>query len=581
MTDADLLDLVQKAAVAQYSTTTPTRFPLERAAAARRLEGPPAGVDDPLWADLPSVGRFFRDRIEDGFDPSTRAVVAFDAHALYVCFECDGAPARPRVLSEYYHSDSVELFLDVGHDHYRYIQFAICADGTCVASRRVRPIDSQRWENKGRADERPLGPWRGEARISKTGWSALFSIPFVTLGIDAAHDAPLGFNLGRQRCDGMWEYSSWNHTYTGAHAPWGFGQLTLGALPPVGVEQVDLGALHLWENWGELRIVNRAPQAAGVTLDVSVRSGISAEQLVFSESLQVMLAEAETAAGVPFSFPFDPQDYRYQQLDLKLSDATQTVLWKARYLFGRGRPGWLLQIDEVRDGPPPENPGADDPDFMAKKRRYIIQRMPRILRRTTAQGAPSDFTLEADDGSARFDLMQPGALAKIAAFIYARYDSDVDRLLGATFFIHQTAVMTYANSPSELVSSLGALSVLRFGSGQCCCSAAALVGVLEKMNCEATGRPYRATRVCIPGHVTTVAEFGGKRVHLDPSVGRFYFLRDNRTLASMEELLAEPELARRAGAHLEELHRKAAQSPGMPTYYGPDHGIWPPGAPAE
>jgi hypothetical protein len=581
MTDDSLLDQIRKAASEHCSTATQKRLPLERCTAATRLDRPPDSVNDPFWADIPSVGHFFRERLHDGFDQSTRAVVACDSRALYVHFQCECVPARPRVVSQFYHSDSVELFLDPAHDHYHYLQLSICADGTCVGSRRTRPLDSQRWEHKGKVDERPLGKWVGEANISKSGWSALFTIPFETLEIDSALATTLGFNLGRQRCDGMWEYTIWNQTHSGPHAPWAFGQLALGTLPAVSVEQVDLGELHLWENWGELRIMNRAQQTADLTLEITVRSGANVEQLCFSDSVHAMLTKDDAGISVPFSFPFDPQDYRWQQLELKLSDNTRNIFWQARYLFGRGWPGWLLQIDDRREGPPAENPDASDPDFMAKKRTYIIRRLPRFLRKTTAQGAHSDFTLEASDGSVQFDLMKAGALQRIADYIYARYDTDVDRLLGATYFIHQTAVMTYANAPSELVSSLGALSILRFGSAQCCCSAAALVGLLEKMKCDASGRPYRGTRVGIPGHVTTVVEFQGKRVHLDPSVGRFYFLRDNCTLASMEELLAEPELARRAGAHLEEFHRTAAQSPGMPVFYRPDCGIWPPGAPAE
>ena len=61
-------------------------------------------------------------------------------------------------------------------------------------------------------------------------------------------------------------------------------------------------------------------------------------------------------------------------------------------------------------------------------------------------------------------------------------------------FLHQTAVMTYANTSSAVVASLSPLSTIRFGSGQCCCFAAALLGLLEKMKCEATGRTYHAER---------------------------------------------------------------------------------------
>ena len=585
MTDTAILAQVRHDAAGQHALATSTRFPLERLAVATVLAKPPEGLDDPLWADLPTAGKFFHESLDEGFESATRAVVARDSRALYIRFECDGAPARPNVHSQYYLADNVEVFLDPAHDHYHYLQLAIAADGTCVGSRRTRPIDSQRWENKGKADETPLAAdaWRGEARISKSGWSALFTIPLATLGLDAHYAGPIGFNLGHQRRGAATEYTQWNQTYFGAHAPWAFGQLYLGEAPSIAVDQVDLGDVRLWENRGELVLRNRVERNVELTLNVSVRGAVGASETrpFYSSSTPLKLHASSDAARVPIAFPFNPDDYRWNNLHLELTSAKGETVWRADYLFGRGWPGWLLPIDDRREGPDVPNPSPDDPEFMANKRRYIIRRLPRFVRKTTAQGAPSDFTLEAADGSVRFDLMQAGALQRIADYIYARYDNDVDRLLGATFFVHQPAVITYVNKTSDIVSALNPLSVLRFGGAQCCCSAAALLGLIEKMKCDDTGRPYRGTRVSIPGHVTTVIEYRGKRVHLDPSVGRFYFLRDNVTLASMEELLADPTLAGRAGLHLEEFHRKAAQCPDAPHFYRPDHGVWPNGAPAE
>jgi hypothetical protein len=375
--------------------------------------------------------------------------------------------------------------------------------------------------------------------------------------------------------------SLWNETHAGPHAPWAFGQLYFGEAPEVHAEQIDLGELHLWENRGELFVRNLRDVPSVVSLNVTVKCGEKEERTFYTNSISATLP-ASQRASIKFSFPFDPEDYKFHHLHLELrSPSRSTPLWRSTYRFGRGQVGWLLQIDDRREGPPVSNPDPGDPAFMQKKRSYIVRRLPRFVRKTTAQGAPSDFTIEASDGSVRFDLMKAGALQRMADYIYSSYDNDVDRLLGATLFIHQTAVMTYANTSSAVVGSLGPLSVIRFGSAQCCCFAAALLGLLEKMKCEESGRPYRGTRVGIPGHVTTVVEFRGKLVHLDPSVGRFYFLRDNKTLASMDELLQDPTLAGRASPYLEVFHRKASTEPDTPMYYRPDRGIWPAGAPEE
>jgi hypothetical protein len=172
-------------------------------------------------------------------------------------------------------------------------------------------------------------------------------------------------------------------------------------------------------------------------------------------------------------------------------------------------------------------------------------------------------------------------MRQIADYLYNHFDNDIDRLIGSAFFVNQPAVFTYANSPSPLVSQLSPLSLLRFGCGQCCCFASVQIGILEQMRCDRTGKPYRATRVCVPGHVITAVEFDGRWVVLDPSLGRFYFLPGDRALATMEQLLADPSIAGRSGHHLESFHAKGAAKPDTPHYYPAGVTIWPPGAPAD
>lgn len=563
----------------QNNLNTSTLLPLERLAVAARVEKAPQGPADPIWADIPKLGRFFRDVLADGFDTDTTAAVAFDQHALYVQLECTGKPARPNFKTAYYRADCVELFLDCDHDHFHYLQLAITAGGVCAGSRKSRPLDSQRWENKINSEELPQNTWSGAAVATTSGWSAQFTVPLTLLGANWREG--IGLNLLRSRRDGMNLVSLWNETHAGPHAPWAFGQLYFGETPDLHAEQIDLGELHLWENRGELFVRNLRDVPSQVALNVTVKCGEKEERTFYTNSISATLP-ASQRTSIKFSFPFDPEDYKFHHLHLELRSPSRSVpLWRSTYRFGRGQVGWLLQIDDRREGPPVSNPDPGDPAFMQKKRSYIVRRLPRFVRKTTAQGAPSDFTIEASDGSVRFDLMKAGALQRMADYIYSSYDNDVDRLLGATMFIHQTAVMTYANTSSAVVGSLGPLSVIRFGSAQCCCFAAALLGLLEKMKCEESGRPYRGTRVGIPGHVTTVVEFRGKLVHLDPSVGRFYFLRDNKTLASMDELLQDPTLAGRASPYLEVFHRKASTEPDTPMYYRPDRGIWPAGAPEE
>jgi hypothetical protein len=240
----------------------------------------------------------------------------------------------------------------------------------------------------------------------------------------------------------------------------------------------------------------------------------------------------------------------------------------------------MLHLDDRREGPAVESPSPMDPDFISRKRAWLIRKLPSFVRRTTAQGAPSDFTLAAADGSVVFNLMRAGALKEMADFIYSKFDNDLDRLLGAAMFVHQPAVVRYAHVPTCLAGCLSPLSIIRLGNAMCSSQADALSGLLEKMKCEGTGKTYRTGTATFFAHVVSAVEFNGKWVHLDASLGRFYFLPGNTELASMEELIANPGLGGQQSGILEEMFRKSANSD-LPFYHSTNTGVWPPGAPAE
>src|SRR5262249_7984222 len=159
--------------------------------------------------------------------------------------------------------------------------------------------------------------------------------------------------------------------------------------PPVHVEHIDLGELHLWENRGELLVRNLSDVASSVELKVTVNCGEKEERTFYSHVVSAALPAAEPSR-IKFSFPFDPEDYKFHHLHLELKAAgSRDPFFRATYRFGRGQVGWLLQIDDRREGPPVPNPDPSDPEFMKKKRLYIVRKLPRFVRKTTAHGAPS------------------------------------------------------------------------------------------------------------------------------------------------------------------------------------------------
>jgi hypothetical protein len=573
-------EIVRRDAAQQCSIHSPTIQPLTRTALAVRVTTPSAGINDELWKDLPEIGGFFTERIEEGTSRATRASVCCDGEHLYVRVFNVGAPGRTTVKKDFWNGDTVEILINPSHDHHNYFHFVLTPGGKQIANKVWKSQGTQRWEARGRTETLVEQKWQGQSFISEAHWTAFFKIPFEVLGGRPEAGQPMGFNVLRQRCSGTWNWFLWSQTHRGPHSPFGFGDLYLDEAPLINVERVDLGEVRLWENRGALHLRNVSGAVIDAELDVVVRNGPKDEHAFYTGMVRAQIpAETPVPFIVPFVFPFDAADYKYQFLKLTLRSKNGQRLWAGGFRCGY-ETGTMLHTDVRRDGPETQNPEPGDPRFMQKKRDYIMRRLPRFMRKTTAQGAPSDFTLAAEDGSATFDLMRAGALKQMADFIYQRFDNDVDRLIGATLFMHQKAVMAYAHVPSSLANSLNPLSIIRLGNAQCCCSASALLGLLEKMTCAATGKPYRGTRVNVPGHTTTIVEYLGRNVHLDPSIGRFYFLHDDKTLASIEEILAEPSLARRQSPYLEELYSNAANSD-APTFYRSEKGIWPPGAPAE
>ena len=582
LNDDQLLAVVQSEAPVQNAIHSPTIQPIARFGVATKLPRAEQAVtiDDARWETIPSLGLFFTQRPGEGLARDMEAKAAYTDEVLCVRIVAHGAPLKKNFIQNFWMNDTLELFVDPAHDHYNYCQFVLMGDGQKISSACWKSCGTQRWEIRGGNKELSITAWSGSVQLGSDTWTALFVIPFATLGAKPEAGRPFGLNILRQRCEVPWEWRYWNFSHRGAHSPWGFGDLYFEKTPVVHVDQVDLGEVRLWENRGTLHLRNLTSELQALRLDVTVKGGKNEEHTSYTHSHDFELATtSDPRAAIPFVFPFDPQEWKYQHLYLSIHNKAGARLWAGTYRIGY-ETGWMLHIDDHREGPAVANPAPEDPEFFRKKRAYIIRSLPKFVRKTTAQGAPSDFTLEAADGSIQFDLMRAGALQRMADYIYDCYDNDLDRLLGATMFIHQRALVAYAHVPTSLATRMSPLSIIRLGNAQCGSQAEALCGILEKMRCAATGKPYRTRNVTYFAHVVAVAEFGGKWVHLDPSLGRYYFLPGNTILASMEELIAEPALATEQSPYLVEMLRKT-QKTDMPFYGHTESGIWPPGAPEE
>jgi hypothetical protein len=239
-------------------------------------------------------------------------------------------------------------------------------------------------------------------------------------------------------------------------------------------------------------------------------------------------------------------------LDLSVKErATGQVQWQAAYDFGweDGSLPLTYLYREETDRPVPK-PAPAEPEFLVRKAEYIASRQHRFHRRNTLQGAPSDFTLESSDGSVRFNLMDPACIKAMAAYVHACYDNEADRLAGMMFFAGQQAMMRAHTAYDPGASHrLETLSLLRFGSGYCGHQARVLATLLNAMEAGQTGVTHRSYCFGIGGHAVVFVEYRGDYAILDCKHVTLYYRLDNADLATLKELRAEPEIARRANPH--------------------------------
>jgi len=215
---------------------------------------------------------------------------------------------------------------------------------------------------------------------------------------------------------------------------------------------------------------------------------------------------------------------------------------------------------------------------------YICSRLPRFERLTTRHGAPSDFFLRAEDGTAEFNLMVPGVLDRMAEFVAERFDNDVDRLLGLYFLSYAPSVARHISWGHRIMTGAGPLSVMRGnfagGGGNCGYHSRVFAGMAAHLRIQ--GKPLPAHTVGIWGHVVSAVGWRGSKVLMDADAGHFMMTPDGRDLATIEEFRANPDVLCTAGP--DDLARFYTMNDGYvllhPSIRDEEFkGVFPPGAP--
>jgi hypothetical protein len=487
--------------------------------------------DEGLW-----VGA----RLEEPTPERMKRMVAKDSTTG--ALSIPGAP----IAYEAWKDDHLEIALDVAHRHLEHARFFLTCAGYAEAWH-----EGYAYEESIHAQcslsKRLDAAWRHATVVGNDAWYAFMRIPWATIGVDAKPETAIGFSARRMRaverlCRSAWTPMAAPHAMVALD----FGELHLTEAPAV-VNAIDIGRPVLDANVLQLELASAA--GASVRAQATVTDGGGR---VTGTSTAAATLPRDGAARLSIPYRLDWHEPGSQELTIELSDAaTGTVFHRCAYTFNRLR--HLCVTDRLDWSAPAPDPTPEDADFMSRKRDFLLSRIPRFVRRSTVQGAPSDFCIESADGSVRFDLMAPDPCRAIAAFIESRFERDEDRLAGASVMMHQKEFVRHSVPLTHMHGEMSPESVLRFGGGHCYARAVALAGVMRAMR-RADGTPCDASIMFVLGHVIVCVL--PERYLFDPTFGTFHYRHDNRGLATERQIADDLTLADRCirGRHKDFFH---------------------------
>lgn len=462
-------------------------------------------------------------------------------HAHYVCHEPRMDQVRTAWPEQLIHTDDVvELKLDVGNTHHRLLHFTVNAAGQKQVLRILRTRVSMAWERGWAAREEKVDiPFDATVERHADRWTATMRIPLSSLSPEPIRQGEMvGLSVLRHRTPWPIEVSTYPKTWQDVNDPTTFADAAFG-FAPVALTELSFGEITLGFNKAQIAFRNLLDRQAEFTL--YLRTRYDADYRLHQQIERTFALRAGESTSLELEFELNGIDWKHHRIELEIIEKESGAGYRGSFSYGYAN-SYLLGFRPHGAKPTP-NPVPGDADFLNRKRSYILTTLPRFVRKNTAQGAPSDYYLEAEDGSVAFNLMQAGVLQKMADYLCELFDNDEDRLLGANYLLHQPDVLTYTKQLSSLTARMNPLSILRLGGGMCSEFAAALLGLVRKMR-RASGEPFAAWQLnascTTEGHCIVAVELKAdasgtaRRVILDPSVGRFY-IKDNR-LAAVDEL---------------------------------------------
>jgi|GEM_PF-6419184 len=469
--------------------------------------------------------------------------------------------ARGLDLSKWDEADRVferiNVAVDSNHNHSTFHRFAAGLEGKRFASlertgliqtlckhlstaqwNRVRPIESD--------------GWRLEVSEQQDGYELWFELPWETLGIQDAADLPptIGLNVWIDARHPHYEQTFLvpPRFHLSADA-FSFADVYLND-SPVTVDTIDYGVPTWGTNQAQISLTNHSDDAKNVTLQTGQRCG--------------MVRESRQCAPVTVSVPANDTldvtvDYYLSPKEKMTSGSPQWTDWTVTI---DGDVQWqahasctycgdLYAYQRYGDDVPEVTvPSADHPEYAELKVQSICRQLPRFVRKTTRDGAISDFVIEAEDGSVTFNLMESGVLDQMCQYIHDRFNNNLDRLLGLLMFNYAPNVLRHMSGGHRFMDGAGPLSIFRGNhagaGGNCGYHSRAFAGLLAHMKID--GERIKANSCGVWGHAISAFQHRDSIVYIDGDVGHVMLTDDGKDIATIADLRKNPAIPTTANA---------------------------------
>ncbi len=493
----------------------------------------------------------------------TRVLAAYDSTNLYLRVVCDEPRMEQMRLDgeELWRNDHIAVSIDPRHDHWRYCQVTILPDGRMESAWNTLhsgfvPADMTARREAGAGPAEVAARTRHEAGR----WEVDVAVPWRSLGLESlAAGQCIGLNVSRWRTVGCEQLMQWSPTLGHAHDARLFGDLYLGA-PAAILQEIRLGG----PNWGPNR--GYAKFVASRPFQVWVEQGDSVEPI---DAVPVRLTANEYGlARYDLAYRIDPREIMRGQLTLKWSDADGgRGVSSASFVFGWKR-SVLLTHAAGREGKAERPSDGRTPDFFPRMCDYLLAKLPRYRRE-------GGRYLVADRAEP-IDLLGPDPLMPMARAVVERIEGRADQLAACALVLCQPQVLISSGTWSGAGARGNPGSIL-WTRGTFCDTYSMMAAELAERVAAVQGWQVKTGLVYMlrpegaslewPNHFWGGVWLDHGVTILDAELGRFFYRRDGRALATLDDMFDDPSLAEASGIGMGDYFRMHSRKDVVIRYF--------------